>query len=272
MRVLSSTVQLLAPVQARLRMWLFCSSLLATLKPLVLYVDPSTERLHLVPSLERRGCEYVFLHSTGAVQTILEANQDNDDADLRERVLAHQVPLPGEEAEWAKESLGEGWDLCAVLCGSDGGLADAERLQHALLPERSNGINPARRDKYLMNEALRAGNLPAARQCAPASWAEAEAFLRDTMGSRYPVVVKPRRGQASVLVGLADSEEQAKHMDSVLRDQNVRVSIDSSEKNDANVVLQVCACVLPASSDALYFLLTPHMALPILTPGVSMAP
>ena len=213
---------------------LVCSMLAS--RPLVLYVDPSTERLHLVPSLERRGCEYVMLHSAAAAQAILGDNEE-DEARI-ERVMARVVPPAGEEAAWAEEALGlsDGeFRLCAVLCGSDGGLADAERLQHALLPERSNGVNGARRDKFLMNEVMHSASLAAPLQCSPASWAEAEAFLRERMKSAYPVVVKPRRGQASVLVGLAHTEEHARQMDAVLRDASVRVSIDSSEARAGNM-------------------------------------
>ena len=211
-------------------------------RALLLYIDPSSERHHVLPSLEQRGCDCVLLHSAAAAAAILK-EQGVDDEELVERVLERTVPRAGEEAVWAEESLGLGdgtFDLVAVLCGSDGGLADAERLQHALLPERSNGINPARRDKYLMNEAVRAAGLGAPLQCTPTSWTEARAFVEDVLGSRYPVVIKPRRGQASVLVGLAHDEEQMQRMDSILRDPSIFVSIDTSELpgGDTNVLLQ----------------------------------
>ena len=214
-----------------------------TARPLVLYVDPSTERLHVLPSLEARGCECVLLHSAAAAAAILQAKGAADDEELRMRVLERMVPEPGEEASWAEDSLGlsDGTlQLMAVLCGSDGGLSDAERLQHVLLPERSNGINAARRDKYLMNEAVRAAGLAAPLQCTPRSWEEAQDFLRNRLGSRFPIVVKPRRGQASVLVGLAHTEQQAQHMDAILRDAHVRVSIDDTElpAGNENVVMQ----------------------------------
>ena len=218
------------------------SAATVTSRPLVLYVDPTSERLHVLPSLERRGCDCVVLHSAAAAAAILQ-NAGEDDDELRERVLERVVPPAGTETAWAEECLGLSDGtllLSAVLCGSDGGLADAERLQDALLPARSNGCNPARRDKYLMNEQMRAAGLGAPLQCTPASWDETRSFLRGALGSSYPVVMKPRRGQASVLVGLAHDEEQAAHMDAILRDPAVRVSIDSSEHaaGDANVVVQ----------------------------------
>ena len=216
----------------------------ASPRPLLLYVDPSSERLHILPSLEERGCECVLLHSAGAAAAILKERGGADcDAEVRARVLERMVPPPGEEAGWAEDSLGlsDGTlQLMGVLCGSDGGLADAERLQDALLPERSNGIDPARRDKYLMNEAVRSAGLRAPLQCSASSWAEARGWLRANLGSCYPVVVKPRRGQASVLVGLARDEAQAERMDSVLRDPGVSVSIAAPElgAGESNVVVQ----------------------------------
>ena len=51
------------------------------------------------------------------------------------------------------------------------------------------------------------------------------------VGSKHAVRVEVPWGsrQASVLVGLAHTEEHARQMDAVLRDASVRVSIDSSE-------------------------------------------
>ena len=208
---------------------------------LVLYVDPSTERHYVTESLEKRGCEYVLLHSSAAAAAILSGRED--DEELCERVLTRTVPSPGEELEWAEENLGlqDGTLLLsAVLCGSDGGLADAERLQDVLVRERSNGLNPARRDKFLMNEVLRAAGLSAPLQCAPTTWEDARAFLRGPLELAISGGDEATPRQASVLVGLARSEADAERMDAVLRDANVRVSIDSSElqAGDDNVVVQ----------------------------------
>jgi hypothetical protein len=140
------------------------------------------------------------------------------------------------ELVWAADALPD-CDIVGVLCGSDGGLADAERLQDVLVPARSNGRNPARRDKFLMLEAMRSAGLDAPMQAAPASWEEARSFLAS---QRYPVVLKPRRGQASVLVGLAHDEAGARRMDSILRDAGTHTSIDTSElaAGDENVLIQ----------------------------------
>jgi D-alanine-D-alanine ligase-like ATP-grasp enzyme len=207
----------------------------AAATPVLLYVDPCQERLHVLPAAEARGCEVLLLHSAAAASAILE---DEAEGEMRERVESNRVPVAGEELAWAREVLPLQANIVGVLCGSDGGLSDAERLQAVLVGERSNGCNAARRDKYLMLEALRAHGLAAPLQCSPASWAETEAFLEGHC--RYPVVLKPRRGQASVLVGLARSKGEAQSMDEMLRAPKCHASIDTSElkAGDGNVVVQ----------------------------------
>ena len=98
-------------------------------------------------------------------------------------------------------SMTHGWVI-------KGDLAEAERLAHALIPDSAN------RDKFEMNEALRAAGIPATLQCAPDSWEEARDFLRGPCG--FPAVVKPRRCFASISVGLAQTEDEARCMFDVL--------------------------------------------------------
>ena len=213
-----------------------------------LYIDPCQERHHVLPACEERGVACVLLHSTAAAATILSDSNmdagaameaDDNGESLRERVGANTVPSAGSELLWARDRLPADVEIVGVLCGSDGGLADAERLQHVLIPHRSNGLLPARRDKYLMCEAVRAAGLSAPAQCSPGTWTELRRFLREEH-KRYPIVLKPRRGQASVLVGLAHDEAQAQHMDAILRAPTCHASIDTSETaaGDLNVVAQ----------------------------------
>ena len=193
----------------------------------LLYIDPSDERQHILPSLERRGIECRMLHSAAAAAKIVEL-----DPSVADRVRENIAPPAGMESEWAAEELPEGIVIVGVLCGSDGGLADAERLQDALVPHRSNGVNPARRDKYLMVEVMRAAGLASQQQAVTADWAATKAFIAT---QQLPVVLKPRRGQASVLVGLAQSEDEAERMDAVLRDSSVSIERLDVE---SNVVVQ----------------------------------
>ena len=205
---------------------------------ILLYVDPTEERQHVLPSLEARGVECVLLHSNAAAAKIIEQVPE-DNQEIIERVKSNEAPIPGTEHEWLAEELPDGVEIVGVLCGSDGGLADAERLQDTLVPKRSNGINVARRDKYLMLEAMRSAGLGAPKQATPASWEQTETFVGSSSLS-YPIVLKPRRGQASVLVGLARDADEAKRMDTALRDPTCHASIDTSElpAGDNNVLVQ----------------------------------
>lgn len=54
---------------------------------------------------------------------------------------------------------------------------NTERLQAALLGPRYGGVNEARRDKFLMNEAIREAGLEAVRQVKTGDWAEVQSFL-----------------------------------------------------------------------------------------------
>eukprot|EP00966_Prymnesium_polylepis_P177819 4117869-Prymnesium_polylepis.1 len=160
-------------------------------------VDPNWEQPHVEAAVRIRGADVLLLSSSAA---------GDAGSELEDGRIVLGVPAEGEEAAWAASSLPAGATVRGVVCGDDGGLADAERLAHALIPERANGILPARRDKYAMNDVLRAAGMPTVAQAAPASWDEAVNFVRGG-ACGLPVVIKPRRGVASILVGLAHTEE-----------------------------------------------------------------
>ena len=58
------------------------------------------------------------------------------------------------------------FEIIAIICESDSGLDDAERLGEALglYPDRHDGFNAARRNKFLMNEACEGAGLRVVRQ------------------------------------------------------------------------------------------------------------
>ena len=177
---------------------------LALSTPMLLYVDPTHEQPRVEAATRSRGIDTILLSRT----------EELAGCELGDGRIVSPVPPPGGEAAWAAATLPPNAEICGVLAGDDGALADAERLAHALCPARANGIMPARRDKFLMNEALRAAGVPTAAQIAPTSWQQARRFLRHTSG--LPAIVKPRRGVASILVGLAHTEAEAESMYSAL--------------------------------------------------------
>ncbi len=178
----------------------------------VIYVDPCTgdshdARLQLAEDeCSARGVAFVTVWSEAFACMLCSKSETTDEEAAEYR--ARLAPAAGEEAAWSEAVLPAGCEVLGVCCGSDSGLACAERLLHALAPARSNGVLNARRDKFEQHEALRAHGLEAARQAGATEWAEAERFLR-TLPSPLHVVLKPRRGQGSTRVGLARSTAEA---------------------------------------------------------------
>ena len=188
-------------------------------RPAIVYCDPvGYEGAWFRQAACDRDVELIPVWSTPYAEMLSKRG----DADAALSAQQGRAPLAGEEAAWAEREL-RGVTLVGVLCGSDAGLATAERLQHVLLPGRSNGLNEARRDKYLMHEALRSHGIAAAEQAVASRWDEAAAFM-SRLAKPPRVVMKPRRGHAGLRVGLATGVEQARHMLGFLLAE--RVSLD----------------------------------------------
>uniref|UniRef100_A0A7S0I4W8 ATP-grasp domain-containing protein n=1 Tax=Phaeocystis antarctica TaxID=33657 RepID=A0A7S0I4W8_9EUKA len=197
----------------------------------LLFVDPCGDTLQTA-AIEALGATVLPINSQATADAM--KGREWCDADL-ELLAPLGAPGQGDELCWAAKHL-DGLQLEGVLCGSDAGLADAERLQHVLLPERSNGLVAARRDKYLANEACEAAGMATAAQLSPATWAEAEGFVKARCDKGQPTVLKPRRGTASVGVLVASSLPEAKEMFDVL--SRSAPSIDASELQADRTVLQ----------------------------------
>lgn len=162
----------------------------------LLYVDANFELPYVEAAVESRGAEVILLSSRARA-----AAQDTD---------LEIVPSAGDEARWASDCLPTGTVVRGILCGDDGGLSEAERLADAIVPQYANGVQAARRDKFDMNEMIKLAGMATAPQLAPQCWDEVEAFLQTECG--LPAVLKPRRGVASVMVGLADTEAEARRL------------------------------------------------------------
>ena len=153
---------------------LLLTAAIAAFKPTLIYVDSCLPHSPKVEKYcEERGCGLVKLYSVAAAQALInEGCTEEEECEI----VIDRVPLPGDEIAWRDEYFSD-LDIVGVLCTSDAGLADAERLQHLLVPERSNGVKPARRDKWAMVEAMRSAGLAASDQAATDTWEELKAFL-----------------------------------------------------------------------------------------------
>lgn len=110
-----------------------------------------------------------------------------------------------QEVEAWKNLIPSNMEVCGIYCESDSGLNDAERLGVALglYPRCHDGVNEARRNKFLMNQMVHDAGLDTVKQKSCKSLIEAEEFAtalgvkEETDDSSPMVVVKPLRGVAS---------------------------------------------------------------------------
>ena len=110
-----------------------------------------------------------------------------------------------EEVEAWKSLIPSNMEICGIYCESDSGLDDAEKLGVALglYPRCHDGVNEARRNKFLMNQMVGEAGLDVVKQKTCKTLEEAEAFakclgvMEDSTDSAPMVVVKPLRGVAS---------------------------------------------------------------------------
>lgn len=95
------------------------------------------------------------------------------------------------------------FEIVGVICESDSGLADAERLGEALglYPDRHDGFNPARRDKFLMNEACERAGLRVVRQKMCETLEEALEFASE-------LGVREKNGGDDININVEHSREE----------------------------------------------------------------
>ncbi|CAM9099654.1 unnamed protein product [Scytosiphon promiscuus] len=160
----------------------------------VIVVDPFCDYLgkRCIAILEEAG--YAVVLSDHLVATL-----NNEGAE------GFRPPDPGKEAAWASSLP---FPVVAVICESDAGLANAERLQAALLGDRFGGNNDARRDKFLMNEAMRNAGLSAARQIKTGDRAKVREFL-ETLRANTVAPPRPSPQTEEAMLGEAvDATEE----------------------------------------------------------------
>lgn len=155
-------------------------------RPAVALVDAYTSGKYLEPRLRARGADVVHVRSTSEwMPSMPRPDTGGYVAELVHRDLADT------------ERRLRGFPLIGLLAGQEPGVELADALAARLgLPGNGAGLSPARRDKFLMIEALRAAGLRCADQTKDAD----PARLRAWAAARLPagqVVVKPLRSAAS---------------------------------------------------------------------------
>jgi len=140
--------------------------------------------------------------------------------------LPPRMPSSSEETiEWHSElveklledqkSIGRNYnkvEIKGLVCESDPGLDDAERLSTWLNATNHNGYNEARRNKFLTISTLASKGIPTVQQKLCDSVEEAIEFATEQFSSFFAkiVVVKPVRGCASDDVFLCDDIESVR--------------------------------------------------------------
>jgi hypothetical protein len=134
--------------------------------------------------LARRAREVYGISTISCLSTYVagylkkEATHDND---LLESVEQSMVPHLDKIDYW-RNKLPSGYKIVNIYCESDSGLDECELLTEALNPMYHNGYNPARRDKYQMNEAVKNYGLRTVRQAMCHTKEEALAFAQNELG------------------------------------------------------------------------------------------
>jgi len=123
-----------------------------------------------------------------------------------EEAEAARIPLqdPVELLEAVRQA-----DSVTVHCESDSGLRDTEYLRQVLGLEGDKPlVSEARRDKFLMHEAIQKAGLASVEQMRCSSLDESMQFTQSLLQKGKRVVIKPHRGVASESVHLVTDLNQ----------------------------------------------------------------
>jgi hypothetical protein len=140
----------------------------------------------------------------GYLEHTPEAASDNE---VREHWRSMRYPRSPEEIREWKRNLPASTKLVGVYCESDSGLADAEQLRQLLQVECLDEpiVHEARRNKYIMQETIKAAGLAGVTQKLCQSMEETLSFAKHLLMDQERVVLKPFRGVASESVFLCQT-------------------------------------------------------------------
>ena len=179
-----------------------------------LFVDPLDEHDNFSEFYDRchdYEIEVLKIYCVKTSKSILNGINDPDDLEYQ-RIMQQTYGYYDSMKEYVKESLSINQPVddefinkycLGVICESDTGLRTAEIIASELKLKSSNGINESRRDKYLMMNSISEYNR--IRQILSSDIEEVKQFIRH-LPKKYPLVVKPPRGSASVGVFKINNE------------------------------------------------------------------
>lgn len=167
-------------------------------RPTVALVDAYGTGDYLRQAFAELGADLVHVWSTPEPMASLKQPQ----------LAAYRASLVGTDvAATARELAAMG--VTFVVAGQEPGVPLADTLSELLgLPTNGTALSAARRDKYLMIEAVRAAGLRCAGQLRSSDVEEIVAGVPALGG--YPVVVKPLAGSGSQGVAICADESQVR--------------------------------------------------------------
>eukprot|EP01041_Mallomonas_annulata_P013775 gene13775-29292_t len=173
-------------------------------------IDPLNEYNNAQAAIgccESRGVRLVNMWSKSTTHRLLRQS----DTDVN--ILADESPNFDYKSvgKWLSDHNIEINNLIGIICESDTGVRTAEEISHILQLYTSNNINEARRDKYMMQESLKRNYLNSVNQILTDDWQMALEFI-NSLPSKFPIVIKPSRGAASIGVSRADTIEDSKRI------------------------------------------------------------
>ncbi|MGW0535255.1 ATP-grasp domain-containing protein [Streptomyces sp. NPDC003032] len=167
-------------------------------RPVVVLVDAYTSGKYLPPEFTALGADLVHVQSTPEFMPSMPA------PDLG----GYAAALVHDDLEKTLVRLAE-FAPVAVLAGQEPGVVLADLLSERLgLPTNGTGLSAARRDKYLMGEALRSAGLHRAEQTKGRDPDALVAWVRDL--ADFPVVVKPLNSAAGDGVFICADEQEVR--------------------------------------------------------------
>ncbi|MDH3281015.1 MAG: ATP-grasp domain-containing protein [Gammaproteobacteria bacterium] len=181
-------------------------------EPWIVVVDPYSSGSLLPAEFRKHGYRCVGVRSTPEVPTLYRRSFDP---------AAFDEVLPYIAGHEELAATLRHRDVRYVLPGCELGVDLAQCLSETLgLPSNQAGLRDARRDKYVMNEAVAAQSLRTAPQIT--SHQPSDVLAWANRRGNWPIVVKPRMSTASDSVHLCHSAANAVHaFECIMNTRNV---------------------------------------------------
>lgn len=170
-------------------------------KKKIVLVDAYSSGKYLIPAFI--SCGYPCVH----IQSGFVPTRFGNDLAMAKQSCEENIIYDG-NIETILSQLNE-FNIKCILPGSEGGVELADRLNERLNMHFTNSIQhqQARRNKYLMQEALAAANIMSIKQMKVSTLNELESWF--DIYNQFPFVIKPLKSAGSDGVHICHGKQQA---------------------------------------------------------------